>query len=49
MAQEAGDDFFLFDIGDHADRWHPLTEATNGQENVQFIKRIGCSCCYDWK
>ena len=38
---EAGDDFFLFDIGDHADRWHPLTEATNGQENVRLLNEVG--------
>jgi 5'-nucleotidase len=38
---EAGDDFFIFDIGDHADRWHPLTEATNGQENVRLLNELG--------
>lgn len=38
---EAGEDFFLFDIGDHADRSHPLTEATNGQENTRLLNEAG--------
>lgn len=29
------------DLGDFVDRWHPLTEATNGQANVQLMNQIG--------
>lgn len=39
--QKAGEEFFLFDIGDHADRWHPLTEATKGKGNVELLNRAG--------
>ncbi|XTP56770.1 bifunctional UDP-sugar hydrolase/5'-nucleotidase [Niallia sp. Krafla_26] len=39
--QEHGEDCFLFDIGDHADRWHPLTEASMGQENTQLLNETG--------
>lgn len=35
--ETAGDDFFLFDIGDFSDRWHPLTEATMGQGNIELL------------
>ena len=28
------------DLGDFVDRWHPLTEATNGQANVQLMNQI---------
>lgn len=37
LHETAGDDFFLFDIGDFADRWHPLTEATKGQANIELL------------
>lgn len=33
----AGDEFFLFDIGDFIDRWHPLTEATKGKANIALL------------
>ncbi|WP_338471917.1 bifunctional UDP-sugar hydrolase/5'-nucleotidase [Niallia sp. XMNu-256] len=39
--QEHGESCFLFDIGDHADRWHPLTEATMGQENTRLLNETG--------
>lgn len=29
------------DLGDFVDRWHPLTEATNGQANVELMNQIG--------
>ncbi|RLQ96545.1 bifunctional metallophosphatase/5'-nucleotidase [Falsibacillus albus] len=29
--------FLLFDIGDFADRWHPLTEATMGKGNIDLL------------
>ena len=38
---EAGEEFLLFDIGDHADRSHPLTEATHGKGNVQLLNEAG--------
>lgn len=28
------------DLGDFTDRWHPLSEATNGQANVQLMNQI---------
>ncbi|MGX7125636.1 bifunctional metallophosphatase/5'-nucleotidase [Enterococcus viikkiensis] len=28
------------DLGDFVDRWHPLTEATNGQANVELMNQI---------
>jgi len=34
---ERKESMFLFDIGDHLDRFHPLTEATLGKENVKFL------------
>lgn len=35
--ETAGDEFFLFDIGDFVDRWHPLTEGTRGQGNIELL------------
>lgn len=35
------DNFFLFDIGDHVDRWHPYTEGTIGKGNVQLLNELG--------
>ncbi|MGO4888909.1 bifunctional metallophosphatase/5'-nucleotidase [Anaerobacillus sp. MEB173] len=31
----------FFDIGDHADRVHPITEATNGKGNVRLMNEAG--------
>ena len=39
--EEAGEEFLLFDIGDHADRFHPLTEATKGKGNVELLNKAG--------
>ncbi|MGP4078609.1 bifunctional metallophosphatase/5'-nucleotidase [Pseudalkalibacillus sp. R45] len=37
-AHEEKDELFLrFDIGDHADRFHPITEGTAGQGNVRLM------------
>ncbi|MFI8688134.1 bifunctional metallophosphatase/5'-nucleotidase [Rossellomorea sp. NPDC077527] len=36
-----GESVYLFDIGDHVDRWHPLTEATLGKENVELLNEAG--------
>lgn len=30
-----------FDLGDHADRFHPLTEGTKGKGNVQLLNEAG--------
>ena len=35
--QKNGEEIFLFDIGDFIDRWHPLTEATKGQGNIELL------------
>ncbi|WP_100332176.1 bifunctional metallophosphatase/5'-nucleotidase [Bacillus xiapuensis] len=37
--QEAGEEVFLFDLGDHVDRSHPLTEGTLGQANVELLNQ----------
>jgi 5'-nucleotidase len=37
LHEEAGEGFFLFDIGDFIDRWHPLSEATHGQGNIELL------------
>ncbi|PAQ13719.1 bifunctional metallophosphatase/5'-nucleotidase [Bacillaceae bacterium SAOS 7] len=39
--EEAGEDVFIFDIGDHVDRSHPLTEGTLGQANVERLNEAG--------
>ncbi|PLR73892.1 bifunctional metallophosphatase/5'-nucleotidase [Bacillus sp. UMB0728] len=41
--EEAGEDVFFFDIGDHVDRWHPLTEATAGKCNTDLLNQAGCT------
>lgn len=28
------------DLGDFSDRWHPLTEATNGKENILLMNQV---------
>ncbi len=37
LYQEAGEEVFLFDIGDFIDRWHPLTDATRGAGNIKLL------------
>lgn len=37
MLRQDGEDVFLFDIGDHADRSHPLTEGSAGKRNVDLL------------
>ncbi len=39
--EEAGDEVFLFDIGDHMDRWHPLSDATRGKANCRLLNEAG--------
>ncbi|MDX8344191.1 bifunctional UDP-sugar hydrolase/5'-nucleotidase [Rossellomorea sp. YZS02] len=36
-----GDSVYVFDIGDHVDRWHPLSEATLGLGNVELLNEAG--------
>lgn len=35
-----GEDVLLFDIGDHADRFHPMTEGLLGQGNVLLLNEM---------
>ncbi|MDF2788866.1 MAG: yunD [Neobacillus sp.] len=35
--EAAGEEFLLFDIGDFIDRWHPLSEGTQGQGNIELL------------
>ncbi|WAA09942.1 bifunctional metallophosphatase/5'-nucleotidase [Fervidibacillus albus] len=37
MHENRGETMFLFDIGDHIDRFHPFTEATRGKGNVDLL------------
>ncbi|WP_271489374.1 bifunctional metallophosphatase/5'-nucleotidase [Enterococcus sp. 5H] len=37
---DAGKTVLTVDLGDFIDRWHPLTEATNGQANVELMNTI---------
>lgn len=39
--EAGGNTVFTFDIGDAMDRAHPLTEATDGQSNVELMNQIG--------
>ena len=39
--EESGDEVFVFDIGDHMDRWHPLSDATRGKANCQLLNMGG--------
>ncbi|KRN96318.1 bifunctional metallophosphatase/5'-nucleotidase [Companilactobacillus kimchiensis] len=34
------DDFYLFDLGDAMDRAHPLSEATDGQANIEWMNPL---------
>lgn len=38
---QRGKTVITVDLGDFVDRWHPLTEATNGQANVELMNTIG--------
>lgn len=39
--QEKGEDVLYFDIGDHADRSHPLTEALEGKGSTLLLNEAG--------
>lgn len=34
------EEVLLFDIGDHVDRFHPISEATFGKANVELLNRL---------
>lgn len=37
----ANEDVLLFDIGDHIDRWHPMTDASRGKRNIDLLNDAG--------
>lgn len=41
LHQEAGEEVFLFDIGDFVDLWHPFTEGTKGKGNTKLLNSCG--------
>ncbi|MDQ0162058.1 bifunctional metallophosphatase/5'-nucleotidase [Aeribacillus alveayuensis] len=38
--EQNGEEFLLFDIGDHVDRSQPLSEATAGKANVSLLNQL---------
>ncbi|WP_125715225.1 bifunctional metallophosphatase/5'-nucleotidase [Companilactobacillus kedongensis] len=38
--KNSADEFYLFDIGDAMDRAHPLTDATDGQANIEWLNSL---------
>lgn len=38
---DEGETVYLFDIGDHMDRWHPFSEATLGKGNIDLLNEVG--------
>ncbi|MBO0992062.1 bifunctional metallophosphatase/5'-nucleotidase [Bacillus sp. SD088] len=41
LHKAAGEEVFLFDIGDFSDRWHPFTEGTRGKGNTELLNETG--------
>lgn len=39
-AKNTADEFYLFDLGDAMDRAHPLTDATDGQSNIEWLNSL---------
>ncbi|WYJ84793.1 Ser/Thr protein phosphatase [Enterococcus sp. DIV0840] len=39
--EKSGKTVLTVDLGDFVDRWHPLTEATDGQANIELMNEIG--------
>ena len=39
-AEQAGEEVLLFDIGDHSDRVHPVTEALKGKANTHLLNEM---------
>lgn len=42
LHEQAGEHVFVFDLGDHADRSHPMTEGSLGKRNVDLLNEVGC-------
>jgi 5'-nucleotidase len=38
--QDAGDEVFVFDIGDHVDRSHPFSDGTMGKGNTKLLNEL---------
>src|SRR4051812_35452662 len=36
-----GDQYWIFDIGDHVDRVHPISEASMGRANIKLMNELG--------
>lgn len=41
LHEKNGEEMLVFDIGDHADRFHPITEASLGKANVRLMNEVG--------
>lgn len=41
QAEGKGHDVLLFDLGDHSDRFHPLTEGLAGKGNTELLNEAG--------
>ncbi|RDW18701.1 bifunctional metallophosphatase/5'-nucleotidase [Oceanobacillus arenosus] len=39
--RERGEPYWIFDIGDHVDRVHPISEASMGKANIQLMSQLG--------
>lgn len=39
--EQRGESMFLFDVGDHVDRFHPYSEGTMGKGNVKLLNECG--------
>jgi 5'-nucleotidase len=39
--EETGEEVLIFDIGDHMDRWHPLSDGTRGKANCTLLNEAG--------
>ena len=42
LHSQVGEEMLILDLGDHADRAHPFTEATLGSGNVELLNEVGC-------
>ncbi|MFZ3590672.1 bifunctional metallophosphatase/5'-nucleotidase [Bacillus sp. DJP31] len=41
LHQKNGEEMLVFDIGDHVDRFHPISEATLGKANIRLMNQLG--------
>lgn len=41
LHKEAGEECYIFDIGDHMDRYHPYSDATRGKGNTDILNESG--------